>query len=199
MMDFFNCRTERWVFLLLTVIWACEPRDMAIEDHAVFFDINGLIEEQILLLDSLNPLLHKIAFLDGETDTAIFRPDSAGWARELDIFKELDLNRPVLRDKYSQLREPDSQTGKEVITYIPIEPVNSGVRHLQISFAEGNITRLVGEYQEKSMLYDASRKLSIEFDPRRNGSRITTYSITGSQKIILQDTVFYQLRSELVY
>jgi hypothetical protein len=195
------CKTAHVRLFLISIflLWSCEPRDLARSEEAVFFDINGLLDGHILLLDSLNPVLHKIAFLGSRADTTIFRPDSAGWARELDIFKELDLNRPVLRDKYSQTLEHNANSGKKTIHYTPVESINSGVKYLRISFMEGEIFQVEGEFQQRSLLYDASRKLTIDFDPFRNGSTIISYSIIGRQKIILQDTIFYQVQSDLIY
>jgi hypothetical protein len=189
----------RFLPFLLILFTTCEPRDIAQIDQPKFFDLRGLLEEHIHLLDSLNPFLHKVAFLENKVDTAVFRPDSAAWGRELEIFFELDINRPVLWDKYSETRQYDSIADRKVINYELIDNSGSGVRLLNIYIQGGQVMQIQGEYQERSLLYDAFRTLSINFDPRTIGNRILSYSIKGRQKMILQDTVYYQVISDIVY
>ncbi len=189
----------RLLVIYTLVLFSCES---GINNNQVrgnsYFDLNHLLEEQQNLLDSLSPELIKIAFLSGQPDTVRFSPDSTDWVRELDIFFELDLNSPVLRDQYS-ITEYDSVGGFKITIYQRKDQKKGGVQFLKMVEKERDILIIEGVYHEKSLLYDTYRRLQLQMAKDNGINRISNYSVIGRQKMIFQDTVRYKIVGKIVY
>ena len=189
----------RLLVIYTLVLFSCES---GINNNQVrgnsYFDLNHLLEEQQNLLDSLSPELIKIAFLSGQPDTVRFSPDSTDWVRELDIFFELDLNSPVLRDQYS-ITEYDSVGGYKITIYERKDQKKDGVQFLKMVEKERDILIIEGVYHEKSLLYDTYRRLQLQMAKDNGINRISNYSVIGRQKMIFQDTVRYKIVGKIVY
>lgn len=183
--------------LYLLVFVACQPSTVEQADQP-FYDVREMIDRQITILDSLNPLLHKIAFLESDVDSTTFRPDSVGWSKELEIFLELDINRPVLRDKFKLTESYDPSIDMKISTYSMIDQEETGVQYLNIYRHNDKLVRVEGEYQDNSLLYSAYRLLNINFESISNESVIVNYSIDGWQKIILKDTIYYHVKGSIM-
>ncbi len=189
----------RLLVIYTLVLFSCES---GINSNQVrgnsYFDLEHLLEEQQNLLDSLSPELIKIAFLSGQPDTVRFSPDSTDWVRELDIFFELDLNSPVLRDQYS-ISEYDSVGGHKITIYERKDQKKDGVQFLKMVEKERDILIIEGVYHEKSLLYDTYRRLQLQMAKDNGINKISNYSVIGRQKMIFQDTVRYKIVGKIVY
>lgn len=189
----------RLLVIYTLVLFSCES---GINSNQVrgnsYFDLKHLLEEQQNLLDSLSPELIKIAFLSGQPDTVRFSPDSTDWVRELDIFFELDLNSPVLRDQYS-ITEYDSVGGYKITIYERKDQKKDGVQFLKMVEKERDILIIEGVYHEKSLLYDTYRRLQLQMAKDNGINKISNYSVIGRQKMIFQDTVRYKIVGKIVY
>lgn len=183
---------------IILFMTGCMPEKLPSTEKDRFFDVQELMNEQALLLDSLKPSLHKIAHLGDKSDNTVFTPDSADWRREFDIFLELNIDKPVLWDMYEEEEFYDSAASAEVLRYKLNDPKAKGVTCLDIYRRGGQLVMVKGEYREQSLLYVASRKLLIDFSTS-NGPRLSNYSVEGWQKIIFQDTSFYEIKAEVLY
>jgi len=92
-------------FLLITFLavqTACSRIDESQDQlEKKYFDLRFFIEDQIKILSILQPELEKKIQIDGHTEEVRTHPDSSQWAGELELFRQTDLNKPVLRDLYS--------------------------------------------------------------------------------------------------
>src|SRR5690606_5245227 len=124
----------------------------------------GLLQRQIFLLDSLQPEVNKITLIDGiqESQSASF--DSADWLREMEIFFEIDINEPILRDAY-KIEERNVGDSIRLISYLALDTENLEIEFLDVYFPNANQfpSKISAVFKEKNALYDSKRSLQLSF------------------------------------
>jgi hypothetical protein len=60
-----------------------------------------------------------------------------------------------------------------------------------------NIRRIEAEVREKNSLFKSSRQFTLEFQEINGTIVLTSYSITGGQKMYLGDTVRYSVKGDI--
>jgi len=181
--------------LLLMMVTGCAPSTSTTEK---LVDIEGLVEDQVELLSQGSRVLDKIADMNGEKSDSTFMPSKAGWASELEIFRELDLiNKPANRDDYmiqDPLDDPHSN--------LHIRQISSNkakVQFLKIYYRDSlnHLKRLEASLAEKNLLFGTRRNLSLEFDEEDGRPVLIRYSVSGYQKMILSDTVWFSMNGHI--
>ncbi len=176
---------------------ACNPADTVELEKNAYFDLKGMIADQVNLLDSLRPSLQKEAIIDGRKEDHLLQPDSAGWAREMEIFLLADINKPDLRGSYKIIESNEAETGNRVTTYLAKEKKKLGIEYVKVSRIGDELAKVEMLYTEENVLYQTFRKLEMHFEP--GTKRLFTYHIDGQQKMILKDTVSYAISGNLIY
>lgn len=175
---------------------ACDPGVERVE--TTYFNVDSLLNEQLQLLSNLNPTLNKLANIDGKTEERSLKLDSAGWAGELNIFYQSDINVPELIGSYEKKILQDNET--KIISYVALEPKNVGIEYLKLIYFSGELINIESLFTERNYLYLTRRKLSMDFEPGSNGDLLLKrYIIDGKQKMILKDTIHYQIQTNLFY
>jgi len=124
-----------------------------------------------------------------------------GWETELDIFRQLEsVNKPVNRSLYAVEKSSDAKSNLEVKTFMgKPEPgkkkVEMPVKYLKVYYQNtpDNIRKIEAQYDESNTLYTGSRFLKMEFQQVYNKTVLTSYSITGGQKMFMGDSVSYNI------
>jgi len=187
---------NKYVALLLLIICGCS-QDSNNDLTLKYFDVNGLIENQIVFLYQKGAKLQKTATINSEREENVLEIDSTGWIKELGIFRDVDLNRNVYLKAY-QVVEGASDPGSNLKSYI-YEPINSDevlIKYLKIFFVNDSseIRRLEAEIYESNSLFKNQKFFKMEFD--RDGFNnlvLQSYQIEGYQKMITMDTVRFSI------
>ncbi len=168
-----------------------------IQNTDQYFDLKGLLEEQIVLLDSLRPSVEKTTHIDDEQEMQSLQLDSAGWARELEIFFEADINDPILKDAY-QLKEEVLGDSLRLTSYEAIALESAEIKFLKVFYLpEADLPRYItAAFSEKNALYNSNRLLRLEFEELEDKNVLMRYSIEGAQKMLLKDTILYRVQGE---
>ncbi len=170
-------------------------------DGLKYYDLNGLIDQQLVWLIELNPKIRKTAVLNGIPESSSMRLDSVQWARELKIFRDADLNKSRLRLEYrivEDLSEPTSNL--KIRLYEAINKEMMEVEYLKIFYVEKeeDLRKLEASVREKNSLFSSKKTLYMTFEDDGNGSiKIKHFKIEGQQKMILMDTVKFSLEVTL--
>ncbi len=185
-------------FSLLFALLSCNTNT---KKNALYYPVDSLIHAQIKFLTESKALLTKKAEIDGVEETnSITQQDSAAWAHELDIFLELNvINNPVNAGNYTVengVKDSNSNlairsfTGKETLPVV----------YLRIFYLESpsKIKRIEALYKEENSLLKGSRLLILEFQEVHNKTILTSYSIEGSQKMFLGDSVQFSISGTIV-
>ena len=180
----------------MSVAVACKPatenRQKVIREY---YNLKGLMDKQVELLDSIGPSLYKTATIDGVSDTITYTPDSSDWYRELEIFDEADLNKPRLSGLY-EITDKNSPKSHEVI-YVSKDPRSTLIDSLVVSTVSGNkkLMKIHAFYNTGNFFYSSSQQFRLNFTDLNGQLLLERFSITGWQKMILRDTTRYQIRA----
>lgn len=164
-----------------------------------YFDFDSLINAQHAALLQQPVALSKTVVLDGKQDQSSFPLDSARLAHELDVFRQLDLiNKPLYAKAYQiSDGEKDRRSNLTIRKYTARNPAPiPGVTfYYQDRFDQ--LRKIESDYNENNTLYSTHRKLVLEFDNSSGKFLLTRYRLTGSQKMVLSDSVQYTIEGVL--
>ena len=163
-----------------------------------YFDIQELMDQQVAELKLQRTELTKMLKIDGESESNTAKLlDSIQWENEFRIFREHDINKPVLFDAYIE-EQYSTEKGNRRWNYILEDSTKSGILTMVVDFNQsGDVINWSSKFREENVLYANLRDVSINFD--KSGQRITDYSINGYHKLMFKDTVFYQLQAVINY
>ena len=192
----------RWParFALLCLV-ACTPQSPVSElGKKPYFDVPSLVQLQLQWLDSLNPPVTLRASIGGQTQTQTMRKDSAAWAEAFDLFRQADINQPVLQGEYEET-DSATQDSLRVRTYRAKRAQQAEIPYLRVYYRDSlaNVHRIETMFQEDNVLYSTSRKMWMTFASRQGKPRVIAFETEGKQKMMLRDSVTYSARGELQY
>jgi hypothetical protein len=159
-----------------------------------YYDVAGLLVQQRETLAAQQARLIKKVVYNGqaETDTLLLNQESL--EQELQLFNEIDINKPVLSGRY---RKTVLQKGAyEVTRYQADEPEELRVNFLEVYRQHNQVQRLEALFSDRNLLYNSTRKLTLHLNERLLP---LTYNIEGIQKMIFKDSVAYSIEGQFVY
>ncbi len=175
------------------MLQSCDQKNQ--EYDKPYFDFDSLVNVQITALVKAKASLTKSVVLDGKSDQSTIKVDSAMVAHELDVFRQLDfINKPLYRTNY-QITEGEKDTQSNLITRKykakDAAPVSVVTFYYHNNFKQ--LRKIESEYQEDNTLYSTKRILQLEFDDASGTVLLSRYTLRGSQKMILNDSVKFSI------
>lgn len=161
-----------------------------------YFDFDSLINVQVTGLIKSKVSLRKIAVINGKSDSSYFIPDSLKLANELDVFRQLDLiNKPLYRNSYEvKDGEKDTKSNLLIRSYVAIAPSSVPFVKFFYQASTQEIKKVESVFQEENALYNTKRNLTLLFDDNSGSPLLSGYQLSGSQKMILSDTVSFSVK-----
>ncbi|WP_461098657.1 hypothetical protein [Spirosoma luteolum] len=150
----------------------------------VYYDVAGFVHQQIKALSAAKPLVKKSVLVNEKRDEHTTR--TINWTRELELFTQVDINKPALRTSY-QISRPDSLTyqytlkpTEEKLTVrsllVRIDPATRKPRHIEAVLRTSN------------PLYSSERHLTLDGGPAGGQPwGISHYRLDGYQKLAYFD------------
>jgi hypothetical protein len=152
----------------------------------LYFDVKGLLDEQIKRLDARHPGTSKRVMLRDGAQEAV-RVPQVKWADELQIFYQADINKAALRGAYA-VDSAALPGGLVRRTYTRrTKQSNAPVTRLVVLAAGADAQEIEATIEQHNPLFDTHKEL--KFFLRQN--QLTSYEVRGSQKLILFDTLRY--------
>lgn len=166
-----------------------------------YYDLDSLIVNQQKALLGMQATVVKQARIAQDSSASEFVPDSLSWSNELDVFKKASLNSPTLLGLYESTIRQDDKSNLQIKEYSPIPGEELEVSYLRIYYLNdiSNIRKLEAEYNEDNPLYQSGRKLKMEFEDIKGEAMLSKYSVEGSQKMILQDLMTFNIEGTIQY
>lgn len=192
-----NLRLRLLATSLAIVLVACQTRKPA----TVLYPIDSLLNAQVKALAVRNARLVKQARLDDEQEQNEYvPPDKAAWKRELDIFFELGLlNKPASRFSYVMADEVDENSNLMIRSFT--DTTGLPVQVFKVYFAEtpGKPRIIEARYAADHALYATAREMTMEFRAVEGELMLTSYRVTGGQKMMLGDSVSYSISGKIQF
>lgn len=160
-----------------------------------YFDFDSLINVQVAGLRKAQSTIHKKSMINGKQDESSFVPDSLKLANELDVFRQLDLiNKPLYRDAYEiKDGEKDTKSNLLIRSYTSKTPSPVSMVKFYYKSSALELKKIESVFHEENALYDTKRHLLLEFDDSSGSLLLSGYSLSGTQKMILNDTVNFSV------
>lgn len=184
------------VSLVLLIIIACSSCNTKHSNTKYYYAMDSVLNAQIQYLAQSGATLTKKASIDGKEEQTTFVPkDTDYWRYEFDVFAELnDINKPANVGKYRIVPDvKDTNSNLLIYTVESTEPLPIAFLKVYYLNTLTNIRKIEGLYHEESSLLRSTRQLSMEFHDINNKIVLTSYSITGGQKMLLGDSVQFSV------
>ena len=177
----------------LLVLVACGPEGTApagipagAARRPLYFDVKGLLNAQVQQLTARRAAVTKRVSLRGATPETATVP-AVKWVDELQLFFQADINKAALRGAYAvDSAAPDGAGLRRRYTRRPGYD-NAPVQELLV-LSEGGSTEIRAAITQSNPLFSARKQLSLRL---KNG-QLMTYGVTGTQKLVLFDTLRYE-------
>ena len=184
-----------YLLLFLCLLTACSISPENQKKRAKidkYFDLAGLMQQQIHHLSTASPTIHKKAMIDGQEEA--IELDSVNWKKELGIFTKADINKPRLLSQYLTSTYTDTG-GNRVTQYKNVEEHVSGVIRMKIveEPTTGKLLSIFIESGEYNTLFTAEVEMQMNFEEKTDTAQLTSYSISGYEKVVLRDTMRYAI------
>ena len=166
-----------------------------------YFDLSGLIQDQVKLLSILNPTLNKRVVKDSEEEVLETQFDSIGWSLELQPLAGFDINGPRLRDLY-ETTESVSQDDVRLISYHLKDAEQKGTKYLRLyrDAVLDNLLKIEALNEEGNMLYQSSSVIEMTFHMDDIGDTfLRSYRVTRTQTMLFAEPISYTVEGEISY
>lgn len=186
------------IFLGALAMVSCKDNNKASKKY---YDIDSLIDQQLVYLEDAGASLSKTASIDSINDKTIFKPDSASWAKELQVFRHLDIiNKPIYADAYKVTDGiKDGNSNLTVRSFVANKEIPVISLKLYYQDSPKKLRKLEGVLSEQNSLYYTARKVTIELEDINKQMVIARYDVNGVQKMILRDSVKFSISSTIIY
>jgi len=184
------------LFALVVSVISCSQR----KNTKPLYPVDSLLNAQARYLSERKAIVRKVVILDGkEEEISVSPKDNTAWRNELEVFSALDvINKPVNRSYYSIEEFSDSRSNLMVKSFTTKEE-DLPVKYFKIFYQNkpSRLRKLEAHFNELTSLYKSSRELTMDFQQFGDTVVLTSYSIVGGQKMMLDDSVQYRISGSL--
>ena len=183
--------------LFCLTITACDTQEKA--DELVdlkYFDLVGLLDNQLDILVNSNASLEKIVGAGEEEEKLEIEPSKEGWREELKLFYGANINKLGLKDAYNVEELSRIGGGKKLIN--TAKSSGQTVRLLEYNYSEIGLESLRILIEEKNEVFVFQKEMLMSFALVNNEIVLSDYSIIGKQEMILKDDLDFALKGKIV-
>ena len=156
------------------------------------FDLVNLIDSQVVYLSANHYGVRKISSLGDKKDTVENYPDSSGWAKELNILKTVDVSKPGIRPYYKFKSYEEASCLVESYILTDTGKLNTIYQKVFRDKTSKKLAKIVAEQIIDNPIYHSGRYIEIIFkQDDADNLVIDSLKVKGYQKMIFQDTAFY--------
>jgi hypothetical protein len=152
-----------------------------------YFDVRGLLDAQVRQLAASHPGVEKQVRVRGGAPETV-RVPQVKWADELQIFYQADINKAALRGAYAV--DSASLPGGVVRRTYRLLPGhdNAPVLRLDVTSRASQPEEVNAVIRQDNSLFFGQKSLQL----RLQNGRLSQYSASGVQKLVLFDSIRYQ-------
>ncbi|HQQ98280.1 MAG TPA: hypothetical protein PLX35_13510 [Cyclobacteriaceae bacterium] len=187
-------KSKVWLLFVYAVITGCQQTTIHTEK---ILDVRGMIDQQVDQLSSQQRHLTKVAVMDQNQSDSTFLPTRSIWARELEIFLELELiNKPAYKNTYALQDSIDDPSSNLYIRQYAAQ--GAPIPLIRLFYRDkDHLKRLEAIMQETNLLYSTERKLTLEFDEEYKQAVLSQYRIEGFEKMAGSDTIRFNIQGQV--
>lgn len=164
-----------------------------------YLDIDSLVTAQVGQLASAQLKVEKKAQISEEGSATTTLLDSTMWENELEIFRQLDaINKPTFREGYRVTESRDDRSNLTVRSYTATIPSRIPYVRLYYLGQLRNLKKVEARVEDRNTLFFSLHDLTLHFEELNGQPQLTTYRVSGFQKMMLADTVKFHIEARVV-
>lgn len=186
------------IIVVLTALVYLSCSGSAKRSDSGIYHMDSLINAQVNVLVMERRQLSKKATIGEQTASVVITPDSAGWATELAVFRQLEIaERPVHRDRYKIEVKDDANSNLHIRSFTGEGTPVPLIRFFYLD-NPADVRRIEARYSESNALYTSIRDLVLEFEEEDQTPILRHFEVTGFQKIVMGDSVYFSVVGEVL-
>jgi hypothetical protein len=156
-----------------------------------YFDLRGLLDAQVRQLAAHHPAVTKQVSLRGNAPETVQVPQ-VKWTDELQIFYQADINKAALRGAYRVDSAAEAGGVRHTYTLQPGHD-QAPVTQLSVLSAAGQPQEIQATLRQDNVLFSGQKDLRLSLQQ----GKIRAYGVSGTQKLVLFDTLRYQTQARV--
>ncbi|MEM1135585.1 MAG: hypothetical protein AAGI07_07070 [Bacteroidota bacterium] len=186
------------VFLIFSFNACIKVADNAeLQTEKPYFDLPAFTKKQIQVLTELSTnntapvVIKQVKIGDKEEEITLIKGKDESyplWKKELQLFEEADINKPVLLDAYEIIIEGSETLYKA--KYPDLE-----IQEMKITSFTGEVKEIGLKINTENYLYTSYKDLKMQLD---NGIISEVY-MDGFRKLVGNDSLTYQMVTQLTF
>lgn len=189
---------KNWFLFSVLVVFAvaCAPKPKEGKLLAgEYFALDQVIETEIKELTSAKAGLYKQVELDNKKEEMLLLPSQLKWENELALFKGINLNKPAWQGFIAA--ETTQVAGGEMVVYTASKK-DIPFRKVTMLFNNNHtLDSLAVSVETENEITHTVRTLTAAWDNTDANHHLKKYSINGFQKVLLKDTLFYNVKGDI--
>jgi hypothetical protein len=181
------------VFAAILLV-SCDNSNEQTVAKPVYFDVAGYVSRQIEKLAAQKPTVEKNAFISGKTN--LQTTAQIDWAKELELFKQADINKPAFRTSYTITR-PDSLTYEYTLKSTE-EKLTVRSLLVRLDSTTRQPVQIQAILKTENPLYMSERRLLlISGSEAGQGWGVRSYQIEGFQQLTYFDRNNFRINGHI--
>jgi len=175
-------------FFTLFFLSACSNFN-EVKKISSYYNIDSLLNSQIIILSNSKDLQKEVTW-NSKSEKSNFSPSNFDWAKELNVFDQIDINQASNKSSYEVLSK------NNLIEYKKIED-KEGIISITITFDNNEKPKRIMAYGiKKNFLFNSYRKFNLSFDSIGN---LKNYLFEDKQIRIFNDTLSYEVSGNIIW
>ena len=189
------------IALILLGLASCDQLKVPDQNVSYYYNIDSLVNYQKKVLSDKKASLEKWAYVDNDTSSSTYTPDTTQWRDELSFFNKMNINKPVLQGVYQKKVSKDENSNLTVTSYIPDQPQDVEIKYLKLYYYKSlnDLKKVEAEFEEKNPIYSSIRQFTLNFDKNSDELLLTKFEVKGGQKMILKDSIQFKIEATVQY
>ena len=182
-------------FIVLFFCCSCLEQQKRAVINPLYFDLEELIDRQVEKLQSKKSRLRKDFRIESSVESRTV--ENVRWEQELEVFRTIDINSPVLRETFRV--DTINLADRKKVVYKPKKKKDNGVSELTLTFDQSdNLKQVDGRSITDNILYSSEKKLRLDFEGDEANCLLKSYKIDTHERLLFRKSCGNTIKGEII-
>ncbi|WP_332922159.1 hypothetical protein [Persicobacter psychrovividus] len=153
-------------------------------EREMYFPVKSTVDQLKTTMEKQQPAIEQQILIGAERESKKIAGQEVNWTDQFKILDDLDLNKPVLQGMYRK----DSTAQTVTYTLKKADP-QAKVNWLKVKYLADGSQQINATLKSSTLVHKAERTVELQW----KNERLLHYTVSGLTKVILEDTVHYQI------
>jgi hypothetical protein len=154
-----------------------------------------MIDKQITQLKSHQSNLKKVLRIEESVESKVI--NNVNWNQELEVFKTIDINSPVLRETFNV--DTSIHNNQKKVVYQPKESTVKGVSNLVLTLdSANNLRELTAIFKTDNILYSSEKDFHLAFESEKKSLILKSYRIDTKERLLFRKSCGNTIKGEVI-